>query len=139
MKPHWNEGTGNRPSQNQLRNFGCAIGIIVPLILGWLIPTLAGHSFNSWTLLICVPALLSGFMAPNLLYYSHPAWISASHTLTWIETQFILGLVFIVVLQPIALVLRILGNDLLRSKMQRSVQSYRETCADDHVDLARIF
>ena len=52
----------------------------------------------------------------------------------------ILGLVFLIVLQPIALILRVFGYDPLRqSQKERKKISYREIKKDYKIDLTRIF
>ena len=58
--------------------------------------------------------------------------------LGWINSRLILGLVFILVLQPIALVMRLLAYDPLRLK-KREVKSYREIKSKSNVDLRKIF
>lgn len=126
------------PSRRQLREFGVLIGIVFPLLLGWLLPTLYGHPFRSWTLWIGLPALFFAIAWPRALARPYLGWMALGHGLGWINSHLILGLVYLVVLQPIALVMRTMGHDPLRRR--RGVNtSYREVCTDKSVNFKRIF
>ena len=125
-------------SKRQLREFGLLIGFVFPILIGWLVPSLLGHQFRTWTLWIGVPGLLIGLTAPRLLFYPYKCWMSLGHILGWINSHIILGLVFIFVLQPIAYIMRLTGYDPLRTK-RKGEKTYRENCKDHNIDLNRIF
>jgi predicted branched-subunit amino acid permease len=129
----------NQPlSQQQLREFGLLIGLAFPLVLGWLLPALHGAAFRSWTLAIGVPALLLGLLAPRLLTWPYRGWMALGHGLGWINSHIILGAVFVLVLQPIALVMRLVGHDPLR-RQRHNEATYREVRSDQTINLKRIF
>ena len=96
-------------SKKQLREFGLLIGFGFPILIGWLLPLFFGHQFRTWTLWIGLPGLLIGLTAPRLLYYPYKGWMALGHFLGWINSHIILGLVFILVLQPIAYIMRLTG------------------------------
>jgi len=125
-------------SRKQLREFGLLIGIAFPVLLGWLLPALHGHPFRIWTLWIGLPALALGLLAPRLLAKPYQGWTALGHGLGWINSHLILGLVFVVVLQPIALIMRLAGHDPLRRK-RHGQQSYREVRSNPAINLKRIF
>ena len=125
-------------SKKQLREFGLLIGFGIPILIGYLIPLIFGHQFRTWTLWIGVPGLLIGLIAPRLLYYPYKVWMALGHVLGWINSHIILGLVFILVLQPIAFIMRLTGYDPLRSK-RKGEKTYRENRKDFKIDLKRIF
>ena len=125
-------------SKKQLREFGLLIGFGFPILIGWLLPSLFGHQFRTWTLWIGVPGLLIGLIAPRLLHYPYKSWMSLGHFLGWINSHIILGLVFILVLQPIAYIMRLTGYDPLRTK-RKGMKTYREKRQDNRFDLTRIF
>ena len=127
------------PTRRQLREFGLLIGIVFPVLLGWLLPTLRGHSFGVWTLWIGLPALLLSALAPRLLLRPYQGWMALGHALGWVNSHLILGLVFVLVLQPIALVMRLAGHDPLRRRSSRAASSYREQRHSDSINLRRIF
>ena len=127
------------PSKKQLREFGYLIGFGFPILIGWLLPTLFGHDFRAWTLWVGIPGLILGLIAPGLLRQPYRAWMALGHALGWVNSHVILGLVFIVVLQPIAYVMRLFGHDPLRRKKHHGNQSYREERKSLEVDFNRIF
>ncbi len=127
------------PSRRQLREFGLLIGTVFPIVLGWLLPALHGHPFRSWTLVIGLPALVLGIAWPRALRGPYRAWMALGHGLGWINSHLILGLVYLVVLQPIALVMRLLGHDPLHRRWDSAAKSYREVRKPREVDLGRIF
>lgn len=127
------------PSKQQLREFAALLGFGLPIIFGWLIPTLHQHPFRTWTLWVGIPSLLFGIAAPWLLIWPYKVWMALGDGLGWLNRHLILGLVYIVVLQPIALVMRMLGHDPLRRKRNPGAESYREIRTHPPTDLKRIF
>lgn len=127
-----------QPSRKQLRDFGLLIGIVFPVLFGWLLPTLRGHVPPVWPLVIGAPALVLGLLAPRLLAWPYRGWMALGHALGWVNGHLILGMVFVVVLQPIALVMRLLGHDPLRRRRE-TVASYRQLPRAQRTDFTRIF
>ena len=112
-------------SKKQLREFGLLIGFGFPLLIGWLIPALTGHGLREWTLWVGFIALIIGLTSPRLLYYPYKFWMKLGLTLGCINSKIILGLVYMIVLIPIAFVMRLIGYDPLRTK-QNEEKTYRE-------------
>lgn len=125
-------------SQRQLREFGLLIAIAVPVLFGWLLPALHGAAFRQWTLMIAAPALMLSLLAPAWLKWPYRAWMALGHGLGWVNSHIILGVVFAVVVQPIALTMRLAGHDPLR-KRQNSEPSYREPRENQIIKFDRIF
>ena len=125
-------------SKKQLREFGFLIGIGFPLLIGWLIPAITGHGFRIWTFWVGFPVFITGLTSPLLLHYPYKAWMALGHALGWVNSHIILGLLFIVVLQPIAFIMRLTGYDPLRIKLNGQ-KTYREIRQNHKTDLTRIF
>ena len=128
----------NNVTNTELRKFGIFVGSAFIVLLGFLIPYLNGHSFSRYTLFIGISLIIIGLIKPSLLSKVYQFWISLGHFLGWINSHLILGLVFIIILQPIAFFMRIFGYDPLRKK-RNNKQSYRENNKDRIIDLTRIF
>ena len=126
------------PSRKQLREFGFLLAIGFPLILGWLIPALRGHGFHAWTLWIAIPGLTFGLLAPQALAWPYRGWMALGHALGWVNSHIILGAVFLLVLQPIAFVMRLTGYDPLRRR-QTQLTTFREVRQNKTINLTRIF
>ena len=125
-------------SQRKLRHFGLMVGVGFPVIIGWLIPAIFGHLFRFWSLWVGLPLVILGFIKPSFLASPYKLWMLLGHGLGWINCRIILGIVFITVLQPIALIMRIFGYDPLRKKGDNGI-SYREKKVNQKVDFNRIF
>jgi len=128
----------NKTSKKILREFGFLIGFAFPFLIGWLLPLLGGHSFRTWTLWISIPSLILAISRPEILLYPYKIWMKLGHILGWINSRIILGLVFLIVLLPIALIMRMLGHDPLKNK-KLNQKSYREIKKDQKVNLKKIF
>ena len=125
-------------SKKQLREFGVIIGIGFPLLIGFLLPYIAGHGFRLWTLFVGVPGIILTFIAPILLKYPYKIWMGLGYFLGWFNSRLILGLVFCVVLLPISLFMRFTGYDPLKRRF-KGEKSYRENRKDHRANLTRIF
>ena len=64
--------------------------------------------------------------------------MAIGHFLGKINSRIILGLVFILVVQPIAIIMKIFKYDPLRKKFEKK-KSYREIKKYHKIDLTRIF
>ena len=125
-------------SKKQLREFGILIGFLFPIIIGLIIPKISGHSFKLWTIFIGAPLIFIGLIKPIILLIPYKGWMKLGFYLGWINSRIILGLVFIVVLQPISLIMKITGYDPLRQKTIKS-NTYKEKKENHKIDLTKIF
>ena len=125
-------------SNKQLREFGLIIGFGFPIIIGWLIPAIGGHIFRSWSLWVGFPLLILGILKPSLLSYPYKGWMTLGLALGWVNSRLILGLIYLIILQPIAIVMKIFGYDPLRLKKSNE-RSYREVIKNKNFDFTRIF
>ena len=125
-------------SQKQLRQFGFLIGIGFPVIIGWIVPAISGHLFRFWSLWIGVPLFILGILRPRLLFYPYQAWMKIGLALGWINSHIVLGLVFLLVLQPISLIMKLFGYDPLKKK-KKDLLTFREIKENHKIDLTKIF
>lgn len=125
-------------SKKQLREFGFLIGFGFPIFIGLLVPLITGHGFRIWTLWIGALGFIVGLISPSLLKYPYKIWMRIGHLLGWINSRIILGLVFVIVLLPIALVMRLVGYDPLKTR-RKGESSYRKNIQGHFTDLTRIF
>ena len=102
--------------KKRYRDFGYLVGLGFPGIFGLIIPILYGHDFRVWTCWIGLPILILSIFSPRLLAYPYKGWMALGHALGFINRRLILGGVYILVLLPISLLMRIFGHDPLRKK-----------------------
>ena len=125
-------------SKKILREFGFLIGFTFPIIIGWLLPAIGGHSFRMWTLWVSFPSIIIAVIKPLLLGYPYKAWIKIGNILGWLNSHLILGFIFFCVLIPISIIMKIIGYDPLKLK-KTSQKSYREFKVDHKVNYKKIF
>ena len=128
----------NSNSIKRYKEFGYLVGFGFPLIIGYLIPYFSGHNFRTWTLFIGIPILIIGIIKPYFLKYPFKLWMKIGHLLGWINSKLILGIVYIVVLQPISLVMKLLGHDPLK-KVNKQDKTYRQTTNLKEIKFNKIF
>ena len=122
----------------KLRDFGLLVGFIFPILIGWILPFLNGHIFRIWTLWVGLPLLILSILSPRLLFYPYKIWIKIGYFLGWINSRIILGIIFLFILLPIALIMKIFNYDPLKLK-KSSNKSYKKNKKNYKIDLNRIF
>ena len=125
-------------SKKQLRYFGILMGILFPLFIGFIVPLIWNHSFRIWTLFIGIPSFILGLIYPKILLWPYKKWMQFGNILGWINSGIVLGLVFVLALQPIAIIMKLIGHDPLRKKL-KSQDTYKESKENYQIDLYRIF
>lgn len=124
--------------EKQLRDFGLLIGMLFPGVFGFLIPYLYSHDFRWWTLTVGVMLIISAFLAPKKLKPFYNKWISLGYFLGNINSVLILSLIFIFLMQPMALIMRLLKYDPLKRNFNKD-KSYKEPNKDAIIDTEKIF
>lgn len=125
-------------ARKTLREFGLLLGIVFPVVFGWLLPSLKGHALPLWPFVIGVPALVLSLVVPRALVWPYRAWMALGHALGWVNGHLILGAVFVLVLQPIALLMRLSGHDPLQRRAHEGA-SYRQVRLQRSINLTKTF
>ena len=131
MEINWN------PGRKELRQFGF-------LCLAFFGGLAAYHWHKGgWTLgvellaAVAVTGGVLGAVAPQLLKYVFVGWIVAVFPIGWTISHLLLGFIYFVILTPIGLVLRALGNDPMNRRLDRNAKSYWTT--HEQAPVARYF
>ena len=108
-----------------MRQFGLMTGGIVAVLFGLFFPWLLEFDIPRWPWIIF--AVLGGWaiVAPQSLNPVYKTWMKFGLLLSKITTPLIMGIVFFVIIMPFGLVMRALGKDPMRRKMDESTDSYR--------------
>tara|TARA_B100000886_G_scaffold339458_1_gene304994 strand:- start:1382 stop:1774 length:393 start_codon:yes stop_codon:yes gene_type:complete len=125
-------------SKKTLSEFSLLIGFGFPIIIGWLLPAFTNHAFRIWTLWFGITSIIIGLISPKLLYYPYKLWMKVGFVLGWINSRIILSVIFILVLQPIAIFMKCFGYDPLRTKRKGEI-TFKETRLNKSIDFTRIF
>ncbi|MFK8184078.1 MAG: SxtJ family membrane protein [Phormidesmis sp.] len=108
-----------------LRKFGLTTGIIFAVLFGLVLPFVWGAGIHRWPIvaggILCSVALV----APRSLAPFYAVWMRIALVLGWLNSRIILGIIFLLVLTPMALIMRLLGKDPMQRKLERDKASYR--------------
>ncbi len=105
----------NIPKSNKdIRGFGITIGIILFVISSFLMY----HDKYSYQAIAIVATAFIGFgiIFPSALKPFYFVWMTFAAVIGWVMTRVILSLVFYVIITPISLLTRLLGEDFLSLK-----------------------
>ncbi|HTY89137.1 MAG TPA: SxtJ family membrane protein [Candidatus Acidoferrum sp.] len=106
----------------ELRNFGLLVGGVFTL-LGFIL-LLRHRPAAPYCLSAGAALMLPGLIVPRILKHIYLAWMALALVLGFIVSGILLFGLFFVVITPIGLVARCLGNDFLRLKWSRAAASY---------------
>ena len=105
----------NIPNSNRhIRSFGITMGIILFFISGLLMY----YDKESYQLIAIIASTFIGigFILPMLLKPIYFVWMIFAAILGWVMTRVILSIVFYLIMTPIGLITRIIGEDFLSLK-----------------------
>jgi hypothetical protein len=116
------------------RKFGLTTGCIVLILFGALIPWLFGLRYPQWPWILAGVLATLALIAPTTLQPVYIGWMKFGNVMNWINTRLILGILFYGMFLPIGLVMRVLGKDPMRRKLDKTQPSYRVESENDPND-----
>ena len=99
------------------KSFGTVFFIFFLIIS--LFPLLHDGSLRVWSLIIALIFLILGFINSKILTPLNKLWFKFGLLLARIVSPVIMGVIFFLVVTPIALIMRIIGKDLLNLKFNK--------------------
>jgi saxitoxin biosynthesis operon SxtJ-like protein len=104
------------------RALGLTFGAVL-LIVG-LYPWAFGNPVRWWSIVASTAFVLVAFVVPGVLGPLNKAWTRLGLLLHRITSPIVLGIMFFAVVTPTGLLMRLLGKDLLRLRMEPDSPSY---------------
>lgn len=104
------------------RAFGATFTVVFLLIALW--PLLGGEAPRAWALTVAAAFFLAALIRPTLLAPLNRLWLRLGLALHRIVNPVVMGLIFFLMITPIAVVMRLLGRDQLRLKWDPEARSY---------------
>ena len=104
------------------RSFGIVFAAEFAII--GLAPLIGGGGIRFWSLGVALAFLVTSFVAPEILGPLNRAWAKFGMVLHHVMNPLIMGLIFFLAVTPIALVMRLMGKDPLRLRLDRDAKSY---------------
>lgn len=104
------------------KSFGIVFSIVF-LLVG-LYPVTRSEGFYLWALIVSATFLLLALFAPKLLSTPNKLWFKFGMLLGSIISPVVMALIYFVTVLPTGLIMRLLGKDLLRQKLDKNAKSY---------------
>ena len=111
-------------SKKSLRKFGLTVGIVILTITIWLFFQYSYTVILVLLALISTLLILSGLLKPQILRNSFKYWMGFAFVLGWFVSRFLLTILFIFVLSPIALIAKFFRKDFLNLRKRKERVSY---------------
>jgi amino acid transporter len=111
----------------ELRQFGITTGTIVVVLFAGLFPWLLERPIPTWPLVIGGVLIVWGLLLPASLGPVYRGWMKFGTVMSRITTPILMTAIFVLVIVPVALVLRLLKKDPMCRKFDRDASSYRVT------------
>lgn len=110
-----------------LRQFGLILGGILCVLFGFLLPWLWNwDSVPNWVFIgTGIATIIWALLAPDSMKRLYYGWMRIALLIGNTINGIILAIVFFVVITPMGLVMRMLGKDPLRRKIDEQAISYR--------------
>ena len=99
------------------RSFGIVFSIVFLLIA--IYPLINSEGLRVWSLIIAIIFLFLGLINSKILTPLNKLWFKFGILLGRIVSPIIMGIIFFLVVTPIALIMRIIGKDLLNLKFNK--------------------
>jgi len=108
-----------------LREFGLVTGGIVAGLFGLFFPWLLEAQIPLWPWAVAGVLAVWALVAPASLRPLYRLWMRLGLLLSRITTPLILGIVFYIVILPVALVMKVVGRDAMARKFDDKAKTYR--------------
>ena len=108
-----------------LREFGLTFGAVFVVIFGLFFPWLLERPWPAWPWIVAAPFWALALIYPPWLRWVYRGWMRFGLLASRVMTPLVLGIVFFVMISPMALVMRLMGKDPMRRALDPQQKSYR--------------
>jgi hypothetical protein len=114
------------PPTKVLRQFA---GLWLVVFLGWAAFRWFGGKQGTATIVMAVAAVvvgLPGILVPAIVRPIYQGWMIAAFPIGWTVARIVLGVVFFLVVAPIAFVFRLMGRDVLHRRQHTATTYWKD-------------
>ena len=108
--------------QSSPKSFGIVFSAVL-LIVG-LYPLINSEGVHAWALFVSAIFLFLAYIAPKVLSIPNKLWFKFGILLGSIIAPIVMALVYFLTVLPTGLIMRLLGKDLLKQKLDKNAKSY---------------
>ena len=104
------------------RNFGLVFAAVFVIIS--LYPLWFGKNMHLWACIITFIFLFFTIFLPKALILPNKLWFKLGSFLGAIISPIIMGMIFFLTVTPTGMIMRLLGKDILKQKMKKTIKSH---------------
>ena len=109
--------------QSSEKSFGVVFSIVF-LIVSLFPPLINSEGLRIWALVVSIIFFLLAFLAPKILVLPNKLWFKFGLLIGSIVSPIVMAFVYFVTVLPTGLIMRLLGKDLLKQKLDKNAKSY---------------
>ena len=104
------------------KSFGIVFSIVFLIVA--LYPLINSEGLRIWALVASIIFFFLAFIAPKVLVFPNKLWFKFGLLLGSIVAPIVMMFVYFVTVLPTGLIMRLLGKDLLKQKLDKNAKSY---------------
>ena len=108
--------------QSSEKSFGIVFSIVFLIVA--LYPLVNSEGLRIWALVVSIIFFLLAFLAPKILVLPNKLWFKFGLLIGSIVAPIVMAFVYFVTVLPTGLIMRLLGKDLLKQKLDKNAKSY---------------
>ena len=108
--------------QSSEKSFGVVFSIVFLIVA--LYPLINSEGLRIWALVASMIFFLLAFIAPKVLVFPNKLWFKFGLLIGSIVAPIVMAFVYFVTVLPTGLIMRLLGKDLLKQKLDKNAKSY---------------
>ena len=108
--------------QSSEKSFGVVFSIVFLIVA--LYPLINSEGLRIWALVASIIFFLLAFLAPKILVLPNKLWFKFGLLIGSIVAPIVMAFVYFVTVLPTGLIMRLLGKDLLKQKLDKNAKSY---------------
>ena len=108
--------------QSTEKSFGVVFSVVFLIVA--LYPLTNSESLRIWALVVSIIFFLLAFLAPKILVLPNKLWFKFGLLIGSIVAPIVMAFVYFVTVLPTGLIMRLLGKDLLKQKLDKNAKSY---------------
>ena len=112
----------NPTEQSSEKSFGVVFSIVFLIVA--LYPLITSEGLRIWALVVSIIFFLLAFLAPKVLVLPNKLWFKFGLLIGSIVAPIVMAFVYFVTVLPTGLIMRLLGKDLLKQKLDKNAKSY---------------
>ena len=108
--------------QSSEKSFGVVFSIVFLIVA--LYPLVNSEGLRMWALVVSIIFFLLAFIAPQVLSLPNKLWFKFGFLIGSFVAPIVTAFVYFVTVVPTGFIMRLLGKDLLKQKLDKNAKSY---------------